>query len=213
MTVSNFASSCGAQHGLGVAPEIGAGHRDDMRLVAGDELRRDGGRACCRDWPRRGGTRRRRSAGRRTSRRRTCRRRSGRSHGCRPAPCRRSPGTRRRELTLPPLSAPGALQRFHFGSTVQSAQKPYLVSGSSWKLAPIDFSGTTMIACLRPWFCSLSSAMNMSARLLPDAGGDLIRRYCSPRCLVGALLHRPHAERVGLGRAAVAGVGNRNGGD
>ena len=54
------------------------------------------------------------------------------------------------ELTLPPLSAPGASQRFHFGSTVQSAQKPNLVSGSSLKLAPMDFSGTTMIACLSP---------------------------------------------------------------
>src|SRR3546814_4322284 len=28
------------------------------------------------------------------------------------------------DLTLPPLSEPGALQRFHFGCTVQSAQKP-----------------------------------------------------------------------------------------
>src|SRR5665213_4042533 len=43
------------------------------------------------------------------------------------------------ELTLPP-SVPGALQRFHFGSTAQSAQKPDLVSGSSLKLAPMDFS-------------------------------------------------------------------------
>ena len=31
--------------------------------------------------------------------------------------------------------------------------------------------------------------------------------------LEGALLHRPHAELIGLGRAAIAGVGNRNGGD
>ena len=38
MTVSNFASSCGRQHGLGVAPEVGAGHRDDVHLVARDEL-------------------------------------------------------------------------------------------------------------------------------------------------------------------------------
>ena len=30
---------------------------------------------------------------------------------------------------------------------------------------------------------------------------------------IGAFLHRPHAKRVGLGRAAVAGIGNRNGGD
>lgn len=38
-----------------------------------------------------------------------------------------------------------------------------------------------MIACFKPWLWSLSSAMNMSARLLPDAGGDLMSRYCSPR--------------------------------
>ncbi len=85
------------------------------------------------------------------------------------------------EFTLPPLSSPGALQRFHFGVTIQSAQNPCLVSCSSAKLEPIDFSGTTMIAWRTPWFWSLSSAMNISARLFPDAGGDLINRYCSPR--------------------------------
>jgi hypothetical protein len=84
------------------------------------------------------------------------------------------------DFTLPP-SVPGELHRFHFGATVQSAQKPNLLSGSSLKLDPIDFSGTTTIACLSPWLCSLSSAMNISARLLPEAGGDLISRYCSPR--------------------------------
>ena len=95
------------QHGLGVAAEIGAGHRDDVRLVAGDELRRDARRACCRGWPRRGGTRRRRSAGRRTPRRRTRPRRSGTSRGCRPAPCRRSSRNAPTDLTLPPLSVAG----------------------------------------------------------------------------------------------------------
>src|SRR5690606_30879254 len=72
-------------------------------------------------------------------------------------------------------------QRFHLGCTVQSAQKPDLDKASSWKLEPMDFSGTTMMACLSPWFLSLSNAMNMRARLLPEAGGDLISRYCSPR--------------------------------
>ena len=38
MTVSNFASSCGAKNRFRVTPKIGAGHRDDMRLVAGDEM-------------------------------------------------------------------------------------------------------------------------------------------------------------------------------
>src|SRR5690606_41196012 len=85
------------------------------------------------------------------------------------------------DLTLPPLSEPGALHRFHFGSTCQSAQKPYFDSGSLLKLAPMDFSGTTMMACFKPWLCSLSSAINIRARLLPDAGGDLMSRYCSPR--------------------------------
>ena len=44
---------------------------------------------------------------------------------------------------------------------------------------------------------SLSSAMNISARLFPEAGGDLMSRYCSPRFCIRALLHRPHAQRVG----------------
>ena len=83
------------QHRLGVAAEVGAGHRDDVHLVAGDELAEMLRRACCPGWPRRGGTRPRRSAGRRTPRRRTCPPRSGRSRGCRPAPCRRCRGTRR----------------------------------------------------------------------------------------------------------------------
>src|SRR5690606_29714435 len=76
---------------------------------------------------------------------------------------------------------PGALHRFHLGTTCQSAQKPNLLSGSSLKLAPMDFSGTTIIACLMFWLWSLSRAINISARLLPEAGGDLISRYCSPR--------------------------------
>ncbi len=53
------------------------------------------------------------------------------------------------EFTLPP-SVPGELQRFHRGSTFQSAQKPNFDNGSSAKLEPMDFSGTTMIACRRP---------------------------------------------------------------
>ena len=84
------------------------------------------------------------------------------------------------DFTLPP-SVPGELQRFHLGSTFQSAEKPNLLSGSSLKLAPMDFSGTTTMACLRPWLANLSKAMNIRARLFPDAGGDLISRYCSPR--------------------------------
>jgi hypothetical protein len=57
------------------------------------------------------------------------------------------------ELTLPP-SSPGALQRFHFGVTVQSAQKPNLAQRLVGKLEPMDFSGTTMIACFNPWLAA-----------------------------------------------------------
>ena len=44
----------------------------------------------------------------------------------------------------------GRIAEVPFRLDVQSAQKPNLVSGSSWKLAPMVFSGTTMIACLSP---------------------------------------------------------------
>ena len=46
---------------------------------------------------------------------------------------------------------------------------------------PDRFLGTTTIARLTFWLCSLSSATNISARLLPDAGGDFNNKYCSPR--------------------------------
>src|SRR5699024_9479823 len=42
-------------------------------------------------------------------------------------------------------------------------------------------SGTKISACFTPCRCTLSNATNISARLFPDAGGDLISRYCSPR--------------------------------
>jgi hypothetical protein len=45
----------------------------------------------------------------------------------------------------------------------------------------MDFSGATMIVCLSFWFASLSSAMNISARLFLETGGDLMSKYCSPR--------------------------------
>ncbi|WP_265286481.1 hypothetical protein [Verminephrobacter eiseniae] len=45
----------------------------------------------------------------------------------------------------------------------------------------MERSGTTMMACRKPWLLSLSSAMNINARDLPEAGGDLISKYCSPR--------------------------------
>ena len=48
---------------------------------------------------------------------------------------------------------------------------------------------------------------------LARSGRRLDQQILLAALLVGALLHRPHAKRIGLGRAAVAGVGNRNGGD
>ena len=45
----------------------------------------------------------------------------------------------------------GRVAQVPAGGDVQSAQKPNVESGSSLKLAPIDRSGTTMIAWRRPW--------------------------------------------------------------
>ncbi len=38
------------------------------------------------------------------------------------------------------------------------------------------FSGTATTTFFMPWFTSLSKAMNINARLLPDAGGAFISR-------------------------------------
>ena len=53
----------------------------------------------------------------------------------------------------------------------------------------------------------------MSARLLPEAGGRFDEQVRLSALLVGAFLHRAHAEFIGAGRTAVAGVGDRDGGD
>ena len=57
------------------------------------------------------------------------------------------------------------------------------MSGSSAKLdADGLFGHDDDRLALMPLDCaSLSSAINISARLFPEAGGDLISRYCSPR--------------------------------
>ena len=47
---------------------------------------------------------------------------------------------------------PGALHRFHLGSTSQSAQKPSFESGSSLKLAPMDFSGWFEVYLSGRWY-------------------------------------------------------------
>ena len=48
---------------------------------------------------------------------------------------------------------------------------------------------------------------------LARGGRGLDQKILLAALFEGALLHRPHAELVGLGRAAIAGIGNRNGGD
>ena len=74
------------------------------------------------------------------------------------------------------LSEPGE-QRLFSGSTSQSAKNPAWLSGVLANDAPIERSGTATMTFLRPWLKSLSSARNISARDLPDAGGALSRRY------------------------------------
>ncbi|MNL56354.1 hypothetical protein D3C87_1798430 [compost metagenome] len=64
-----------------------------------------------------------------------------------------------------------------FGSTVQSAKNPNLLKATVSKEPPIERSGTAMMALVSPWLISLSSAINMSARDLPEAGGAFNKRY------------------------------------
>jgi len=73
--------------------------------------------------------------------------------------------------------------------------------------------GTTMIACFSFWLCSSSRATIISARLFPEAGGDLISRYCSPPLLSHPLLRRPHSQRIRPRRVAILGVSDLDGRD
>ena len=86
-------------------------------------------------------------------------------------------------LTLPPFVRRRARCRGSTSAaTVQSAQKPNWLSGSSCEARAdglLRHDDDRLLAS--PDCASLSSAMNISARLLPEAGGDLISRYCSPR--------------------------------
>ena len=68
------------------------------------------------------------------------------------------------------------------GATVQSAKNPCEVRSVLAKDWPIERSGTATITLRTPWLYSLSRATNMSARLLPEAGGALISRCCALRC-------------------------------
>ncbi len=74
------------------------------------------------------------------------------------------------------LSEPGE-QRLFCCSTSQSAKNPASVSGALAKDAPMERSGTATITFLIPWLKSLSSARNISARDLPDAGGAFRSKY------------------------------------
>ena len=137
------------QHRLGVAPEVGAGHRDDMHLVAGDELAemlaelvvgigRDVVKLVHGDQPIVERLDAELVHGEAESRMgadqhlvvafEECADRIDLAAVSRPARCRDSISAER-------SSRP---------------KSRYLLSGSSLKLAPIAFSGTTMIACLSP---------------------------------------------------------------
>ena len=66
---------------------------------------------------------------------------------------------------------------------------------------------------LKPLVVQLVERDEHERAALARRGRRLDEQVLLAPLLVGALLHRPHAERVGLGRSAVAGVGNRNGGN
>ena len=60
-------------------------------------------------------------------------------------------------------------------------------------------SGTTMIASLDSLVVQLVQGdEHQGFDSFPDAGGDFIRRYCSLPFLVCPLLHRTHAQLIGL---------------
>ena len=117
------------------------------------------------------------------------------------------------ELTLPPLSAPGASQRFHFGSTFQSAQKPNLAQRLVVEARADGLLRHDDDRLLEPLIVQLVERDEHERAALARGRRRLDEQVLLAALLIGALLHRPHAERVGLGRAAVAGVGDGNGGD
>ena len=150
MTVSNLRLVLGVQHGLRVAAEIGAGHRHDVRFVARHELPH----VLAQPVVRVGGDVVELVHGDQAV-----------VEGFDAELLHREAerGVRADQHLV--VAFQELLHRVHLAAVVaagrvaqipssappvQSAQKPDWLSGSSWKLAPMDRSGTTMIACLRP---------------------------------------------------------------
>ena len=117
------------------------------------------------------------------------------------------------ELTLPPLSSPGALQRFHFGSTCQSAQKPILAQRLVVEARADGLFRHDDDRLLDALIVQLVERDEHQRAALARGRRRLDQQILLAALFEGALLHRPHAELVGFGRAAVAGIGNRNGGN
>ncbi|BDT16063.1 hypothetical protein N39L_57860 [Limnospira platensis NIES-39] len=106
--------------------------------------------------------------------------------------------------TLPP-SLPSGLQRFHRGSTCQSAQKPNLVRGSSWKLAPIAFSPGNDDRLFQVLVFQLIEGDKHQRPTFPRGGGRFNQQILFPPFLVGDLLIMAHQGGVGAGRSAIGG--------
>ena len=77
------------------------------------------------------------------------------------------------------------------------------MSGSSLKLAPMLFSGTTMIAWLAgPWLAELVERDEHERAAFAGGGRGFDEEVLLAALLVGEFLHGAHAEGVGFGRAA-----------
>ena len=72
--------------------------------------------------------------------------------------------------------------KLKYGGTSQLAKKPPFTKLVFLNERPMLFSGTATTTFLMPWFANLSSAINIKARLLPDAGGALMSKKRLLRC-------------------------------
>ena len=193
----------GRQHGRGIAPEVGARHGDDvgagLARSAPTSLRPSTLSSVGRDVVELvDGDR----AGRRTPPRPAPRPRSGTWRGYRPA-------RRRAEARKAPTAFTLERATLRIVRAGRVAQVPLrldmpvrLEAVARQRLGRrrrrrSSFSGTTMIACRTPWWRSLSSATNISARLLPRGGRRLDEQVLLAPPRIGAPLHGPHPQLVG----------------